>query len=98
METRREYIEKLATRLLDWDAKIDELRAKAEFAPAQARLVYKKKVAELRELRERVAETLNSLHEAGDAGWQDIKKAADKMSEEGHRILKDVEKTLRDAA
>jgi hypothetical protein len=98
METRIKYIEKLAARVLDWDARIDELRSKSESAGAEARVVYKKKITELGELRERVAEKISSLHEASDTGWHDIGKAADKLSEEAARLLKDVEKTFRKAA
>jgi hypothetical protein len=98
METRREYIEKLAARLLDWDARIDELKAKSEAAGADLRLTYKKKITELRDLRERVSAELSRLHEAGDPGWQEIKKTAETLVEQAGRLLKDVEKAFRKAA
>lgn len=98
METRREYIEKLAARLLGWDEKIDELRVKAELAAAEVKLTYKKKIAELRELRERASAELGRLHEAGEPGWREIKKTTDQLVDQVGRLLRDLEKTFKKAA
>jgi hypothetical protein len=91
METRKQYIEKLAAKLHEWDARIDDLRQKAETATGDMKLGYRQRLTELRDLREKGSVLLEEAHEATEKTWVEVKKRADKM-------LEAVQKTLRKAA
>jgi len=82
MATRREYIERLAAKLHEWDAHIDELRGRAELSGTRARESARRSIAELREKRERAAELLDELHEAGDESWKNVRTRVDRLYDE----------------
>ncbi len=91
METRKEYIEKLAARLRVWDARIDELKGQVETATGSARLRYRTRLVEIRELRDRAAVMLEELREASGSAWKDVGARLD-------RLIEDVRKSLKKAA
>jgi len=88
METKRDYTEKLAAKLLEWDERLDELKAMAEGRKAEERLRYRQQVLELRDKREQGAVLLNRLHEASGDSWLEIKKNADRLLDEVKRTFK----------
>ena len=88
MTTKLEYIERLAVSIREWDAKIDELAAKSEGGPGEEKMVYKRRLAELRERRHEAVALLSSLHEADEAAWPGIRKEADHVVEEVNKSLK----------
>jgi len=79
MNTRKEYIAYLAARLHELDSRIDLLRSKANVSEKKARLIYKKRLIELEERRERAVEMLTRLHETGEEKWKNVKREADRM-------------------
>lgn len=88
MATRKEYIEKLAAKLHEWDARIDELRGKAERSSADVRESFKSRISELREKREKASVLLDELHEAGDDAWKGVKEKVDRLYEEVKNVFK----------
>ena len=91
METRNQYIERLSARLHEWDAQIDVLKARAETAKEDARLSFKQQIIKLREDRERAADLLKELHEAGEQNWMTIRQRVDDL-------ISDVKDIFRKAA
>jgi len=91
METRREYIEKLAQRLRIWDTKVDELRIKAEGATNEMKIRYRQEMMELKEMRDRVSVHLVEVREASDTAWRGLKKNF-------KRAVKDVKESFKKAA
>ena len=91
METRKDYIEKLAARLRAWDERIDELRDKADNATAELKIRYRQEMAELREMRERAAKHMVVVREASGDAWKTIRVDFGKM-------VRDVKKSFRKAA
>ena len=79
METRGEYIERLASKLQEWDAKIDELKLKSEKVSPRMQTGYKQMIIELQEKRDEGADLLERLHESDETAWPDLKLAVDRL-------------------
>jgi len=88
MENRSHYYYMLATKLMECDRKIDELKVRTEGAGDEARVAYKRRIVDLRERRDRAATLLEAAHEADDKGWKDTRKAADRLFTEVDDMLK----------
>jgi hypothetical protein len=88
MTTRRQYIERLAAKLHEWDERIDELRSRAELSDMAARAAARRKLTELREKRDRAVDLLDELHEAGDKGWMGVKSRVDDLYDEVKQVFR----------
>jgi len=91
MTTRSDYIEKLAAKLHEWDARIDLLRAKAGTAAVDARIRYREEALALKEKRDEAADLIRDVREAGDNALNDVTKRVD-------HLLKEVKKAYKKAA
>ena len=91
METRKDYIARLAERLRAWDEKIDELRDKTDGAAADIKIRYKQEIVELKEIRERAAKHMVDVREAGGDAWKALKQDFGKK-------IKEVKESFRKAA
>ncbi|MCF8129709.1 MAG: hypothetical protein K9N10_14465 [Deltaproteobacteria bacterium] len=73
MSTKDAYVKKLHAKLDEWNAQIDKMKAKADQAEADSRIEYNKRIAELQEKRNETKEKLETLREAGEGAWEDLK-------------------------
>lgn len=64
------------------DARIDELTANASEATEDARVAMQDEIAELKEVRARIAESLDDAGEATASGWESFKSAVGDAYEE----------------
>ncbi len=78
MEDKKSYLQKMADQLKQWDAKIDELKAKAVKAKAESRAELLKQVDALRAKKEGVQGKLKQLQEAGDGAWDEMKSGLER--------------------
>jgi len=88
METRHDYIEKLSARVREWDAKIDELKGRAELAKAEVKVRYKQQIVALNEDRDNAKRILSELYEASDTAWKDVRKRAEELLADVKDIFK----------
>jgi len=91
METRKDYIARLAEKLRAWDDKIDELRDRTDGATADLKIRYKQELVELKEIRERAARHMTEVREAGGDAWKALKEDFDKK-------IKQVKESFKKAA
>ncbi|MEJ2544078.1 MAG: hypothetical protein P8Y99_08415 [Calditrichaceae bacterium] len=73
MEDKKSYLQKMADQLKQWDAKIDELKAKAALAKAESRAELLSHIDLLRAKKKPVQDKLKQLQEAGDGAWDEMK-------------------------
>ncbi|MFN2257399.1 MAG: coiled coil domain-containing protein [Desulfuromonadaceae bacterium] len=71
------YQKKLQAQLDEWNAEIDQLKAKADKAEAESQLEYYKKIEELRTMQDEARAKLTELEHASDEAWEDIKAGLD---------------------
>jgi SMC interacting uncharacterized protein involved in chromosome segregation len=77
MNMKEAYEKKLQSKLNEWRAEIDKLKAKAEAAEADAQLEYYRKIDELRTMQEAASKKLDELRDASDDAWEDLKSGID---------------------
>lgn len=78
MQDRKQYIDKMAAQLKEWDDKIQKLQAKADKAKADARTEYQKEMQQLQQKRTEARDKLQQLQQAGDEAWEELKTGAEK--------------------
>jgi uncharacterized coiled-coil DUF342 family protein len=72
-EKRDAYVEKLKAKLDDWNAKIDKLEARAQQASVDSKAELQKQIANVKARRDEVVAKIDSLRQAGDGAWKDLK-------------------------
>ena len=77
MSMKEAYEKKLQSKLDEWSADIDKLKAKADSAEADAQLEYYKQIEELRSMQAAAGKKLGELKESGDDAWEDLKAGMD---------------------
>ena len=77
MKTKDEYIEKLASELKEWSAKIDSLVAKAEDASAEVKLRCIEDFNALRSQEQAAIDKMKELEAASGDAWLQAKETAD---------------------
>lgn len=73
MSTKQAYVDKIQARLNEWDAEIEQLKARAAHAGAAARIASERQLDMLREEQREAQAKLDDLRAAGDDAWQDMK-------------------------
>ncbi|MBK7711460.1 MAG: hypothetical protein IPN67_15775 [Bacteroidales bacterium] len=78
MENRKDYIDKMAARLKEWDTEIQKFEAKAETAKADVKASYNQQINELRLKKEEAQLKLKKIQDAGEDAWEELKDGAEK--------------------
>ena len=73
MERKELYQEKMEAQLREWRAKIDELKAKAQHASADAKLQYEQQLATLRPRLEAAQQKFQELKTSSESAWGDVR-------------------------
>jgi hypothetical protein len=73
MNTREAYQEKFAAELREWDAKVDELKAKADKATAEAKIEYCEQIEALQAKQLAAQTKLDELRTTGEQTWDELK-------------------------
>jgi uncharacterized coiled-coil DUF342 family protein len=76
-QSKELYQKKMEAKLDEWNARIDELKAKAQQADAEARIEIMDQVEALRQNRDSFREKLEALKETGGDAWKDIQTGLD---------------------
>ncbi|AMV70492.1 hypothetical protein JCM30471_24850 [Desulfuromonas carbonis] len=78
MTTQEAYVEKVKSKIDQWNAEIEKFQAKARGAKADARIEYEEQVEELKDRRDALQEKVADLEKAGGQAWEDLKAGAEK--------------------
>lgn len=82
MATKAAYQKKLEAQLREWDAKLDQIGAKARVAAADARIGYENELESLNSKRAAAQKTVEELGKRGENAWEDLKDGAEKVWDE----------------
>lgn len=78
MATREAYLQKLNAQLNAWDAKLDQLSAKAKMAKADVRINYENELESLKSKRAVARSKIEELGRRGENAWEDMKDGVEK--------------------
>jgi uncharacterized coiled-coil DUF342 family protein len=81
-ETRKAYQDRLAARIKEWEAKVDQLAARAHRAEADLRVKLKDEESELRKRLDEARSRLDDLKSTSGESWKEIRAGAEKLWEE----------------
>ena len=80
MDDKNAYEQKIDAQLKEWQAKIDEARAKGEQQTADARIEYQKQIGEMESRMDAVRAKLDELKKASSDSWEDLKTNIDRAT------------------
>ena len=78
MENRKDYIDRMAVRLKEWDTELQKLEAKAETAKTDVKASYNQKINELHLKKEEAQLKLKKIQDAGEDAWEELQEGAEK--------------------
>jgi uncharacterized protein (UPF0305 family) len=79
MDKRTEYVEKLSSQMVEWDAQIDRLKIKATSATPEVKHEYLNEISALKLKRDEAALKLQNISAASDVEWEDLKTGTDQL-------------------
>jgi len=77
MENRREYIDKMFTRLKELEREIRELELIADKAVAEVKVDYRNQINDLFLKKEELQDKVSKIKEASGNAWEDMKAGAE---------------------
>jgi chromosome segregation ATPase len=92
MKVLKENIEKMEAQLLRWDAKLDELIAKADAVRAEAKSDHRKHIDELKAKQRHAKAKIEEFKASGSEKWEILKTGV----ETAWNDLEDAFKKLKD--
>jgi hypothetical protein len=81
-ETKEEYGKNIESRLREWAAQIEKLRAKANVVEAKLRVKYDRDIRNLQTKKEDLQKRIQEIRKAGDEAWTGLKVKAEKALSE----------------
>ena len=78
MENRKDYIDRMAARLKEWDSEVQKLEEKAETVKADVKASYNQQINELRLKKEEARIKLEKIQDAGEDAWEELKEGTEK--------------------
>lgn len=76
-EKRDAYVEKLKTKIDEWNDEIDKLQDNAGQIATDAKAEYQKRIVELKAKREELNGQLAKMSKSGEAAFEDLKAGTD---------------------
>jgi hypothetical protein len=87
MATKEAYQQKLAAQLKEWDAKLDQLSAKAQKATAEARIKYENELEVLKGKRAAAHKKFEELGKRSENAWEDMKGGVENVWDEMNKAI-----------
>ena len=78
MQDKKSYLQMMADQLKQWDAKIDELKEKADKTKAESREEFLRQIDTLRVKKNSLQDELKRLQQTGDGAWYELKAGLDR--------------------
>jgi len=92
-ELRDAYVERLRTKMAEWNVKIDKFQEKADQAEGETKIQYQKHIEELRAKYAQAEEKIENLLNSAENAWEGFKAAVESsyegLTEAVQRLLPD---------
>ena len=89
MDEQTEYVERLSAQIVEWDARIDLLRDKAESATPGEKAGYFDEIQALQVKRDEAALELQGIGTTTDDEWGDVKAGSEGVLDEVRSMVSD---------
>lgn len=89
MSMKQAYVEKVQARLNEWDSEIEQLKARADEAEADAKIKYYEQIETLREQQQKAQSKLDDLRASGEDAWEDMKAGVQSAWDSLEKAAKD---------
>lgn len=89
MNTREEYIQKLKSKLDEWNDDLATLETKAEKAEGDLKKEYSKQIEAIKERRQEAMRKLDELRSASEDAWEDLKEGIETSWEAMGKAVKE---------
>jgi len=80
-ELRDAYVERLRTKMAEWNVKIDKFQEKADQAEGETKIQYQKHIEELRAKYAQAEEKIEALLNSAENAWEGFKAAVESSYE-----------------
>lgn len=77
MSKKDAYVQKLHSKIDEWNADIDKLTAKANQAEADSKIEYHKQIETLKQKRQDIEKKVAEMRRSGEGAWDDLKTGID---------------------
>lgn len=91
MSSRQEVVDKLKSKLDEWNTKIDALEVQAKLAEMENRGKYESEIARLKQKRDELREPLEKIPESGEKAFEELRSGA----EQAWEVLSDAYKKAK---
>jgi chromosome segregation ATPase len=95
MSDRDVYVEKMKTKIDEWNADLAKLEARSREANADMRLKYDEKIQELKGQRERAEEQMKELQRASEESWKRMRDGMESAWDEINRAFREAADRFR---
>lgn len=79
---KKSYMQKLADKIIEWDKKLDELKAQGDETASVMKEDYVKLTEDLKTKKKEAEAKIKELKEVSGEGWVELKKGAEKAANE----------------
>lgn len=90
MRMKKAYQEKIEAQIKEWTAKMQEFKAKADKASAEAKIQMYQQIDRLRVQKEAAQEKLNAIKAASGDSWEALKTGSERALEEMKKTWEDM--------
>lgn len=95
MASREEYIDKLESRLREWNEQIDRLQERAEKESREMKGKLSARIERAKEKRSRLSAKLEEIREAGDESFDRIRDDAEQLWDDLKAGISDIRSVLK---
>ena len=95
MKNKEAYVQKLHAKIDEWNADIDNLKAKADQLEADSKIEYQKQIEVLKSKRDEIEKTVSELSRSGEQAWEDLKTGIDLARDAMSEAIKSATSRLR---
>ncbi len=90
MNARDEYQKKMEAQLREWNAKLDQLQARADRKAAEGKIEVYRQIDHLKGKRDELAAKVKELADAGEGSWEGLKATISETAEKFKYTLDDL--------
>lgn len=94
MEEQKLYEAKLKSKITEWEAELEKLKAKAEYHKLETTSELKDKIDEAKNKQSSLEQQLEKMKTSGEGAWSEMKQGLEKASGEIETAIKNAKERM----